>query len=821
MSDTANPGAGPHWPQSPAPASRLRSIWQQSRPAFVGLLVNPEMPEPALGWVEALAGKHGYHVHRVPTTSPGAALNAGLHDATADFMVALEAGDELEPSAVATIEALFEASPDAALALVGMRLLGPGLSSTVTVPCEATREALAAEPDAAHTSTPFRRIELERVGAFDESVAGLEAADAALRLLRAGGVGLSASDGLVRRRVELRHARPDLRIGRLGILGEFLGRHADLLTADPAAVLRKREDRIRALGARYRAVRDTREARLQEMAELREANAKALSSLSEAGRGIDFGDLHRTSPWSRNWGYERGVPVDRYYIERFLQAHAEDIHGRVLEVQEADYTRRFGADRVSQSDVLDLEASNVRANVIGDLRDAPNIPDETYDCIILTQTLHVIDDMERVVAECARILKPGGVLLATFPAASRVCLEYGCDGDFWRLTAAGARRLFESAFAAEALAIEAHGNVLATTAFLYGLGLDELRTTDLEVDDPFNPTLVTVRAGRPGGGGERGPNVRHQAAGGAVILLYHRVADARSDIHQLCMSPADFDRQMQYLADHCSPMSIGELRDALASRELPPRAVVVTFDDGYVDTLTAAAQVLGRYGIPATVFMTTAALQDPSVFRYWWDVLEWAVMVEPRERAMVRLPDGLRLYSLESAKARSAAHHAIHGALVPLDAPARQAALASLLDGRSPVEWLPRRMNLAELRALADLPGITIGAHGVDHLALPAHSAASQCAEIENSRRTLEWAIARQVRSFAYPFGSWSEDAAAAAGAAGMDLAFTCDYGTVTPDRNRLSLPRLTVAPATTQAFMANLERTFAAGASQPDRSNT
>src|SRR5262249_16316312 len=158
-----------------------------------------------------------------------------------------------------------------------------------------------------------------------------------------------------------------------------------------------------------------------------------------------------------------------HYIEGFLERHASDIRGAVLEVQEPDYTHRFGGDRVTRSDVVDLDASNPRATVLSDLRSASNIPSSTYDCIVLTPKLHVIDRMSAVVSECARILKPGGVLLATLPCASRVCLEYGHDGDFWRVTEAGARRLFSQAFPTESLEVTSYGNVLVNAAFLYGL----------------------------------------------------------------------------------------------------------------------------------------------------------------------------------------------------------------------------------------------------------------------------------------------------------------------------------------------------------------
>src|SRR5262249_50040235 len=156
--------------------------------------------------------------------------------------------------------------------------------------------------------------------------------------------------------------------------------------------------------------------------------------------------------------------VDRRYIDDFLMAHASDVKGAVLEVQEDDFTRRFGGDRVTTSDVVDLDESNPRATLIADLRHAPGLVSDRYDCIILTQTLHVIDAVGAVLVECRRLLRPGGVLLATVPAASRVCLEYGAEGDFWRMTPAGARRLFETVFGAGGIETATYGNVQTNVA---------------------------------------------------------------------------------------------------------------------------------------------------------------------------------------------------------------------------------------------------------------------------------------------------------------------------------------------------------------------
>ncbi len=320
---------------------------------------------------------------------------------------------------------------------------------------------------------------------------------------------------------------------------------------------------------------------------------------------------------SSDWGYDRGTPIDRYYIERFLESSAEAVRGVVLEVQESDYTRRFGGERVTRSDVIDLDVGNARANLTGDLRRLEGIPSESYDCFILTQTIHVIDDMRAVLREAKRLLKPGGVLLATLPCASRVCLEYGRDGDFWRVTEAGARRLLSEFFPSSHLDIHSFGNVLATVAFLEGLACHEVSVEELEFHDPFHSLLVGIRAIKPSVGSTVGasPSVPRSGA----VLLYHRVAETPFDLHGLCVTPDEFRAQMTHLANAYRPVPL--IQFAMAAREgwLPDRAVAVTFDDGYADNLEIASPILLELGIPATFFVTSDGLLGRA--EVWWDVL--------------------------------------------------------------------------------------------------------------------------------------------------------------------------------------------------------
>jgi Methyltransferase domain len=219
---------------------------------------------------------------------------------------------------------------------------------------------------------------------------------------------------------------------------------------------------------------------------------------------VRFGGLRRLTPISRNFGWERGGPIDRYYVEGFLARHSEHIRGRVLEIQDASYTRRFGGERVSTSDVLDVAEDNRQATIHADLTRADYVPSEAFDCIILTQTLHVIYDVHSVTQTLYRILKPGGVLLATFPGISQVDWT---DQWYWSLTSRTARGLFEEVFPEGSVVVETHGNVLVATAFLHGLGVAELREEELDFRDPDYQFLIAIKAVKPRGhnGGSLSP----------------------------------------------------------------------------------------------------------------------------------------------------------------------------------------------------------------------------------------------------------------------------------------------------------------------------
>ena len=200
------------------------------------------------------------------------------------------------------------------------------------------------------------------------------------------------------------------------------------------------------------------------------------------------------TPIDPNWGFERGTPIDRVYVEEFVGSHAADIRGRVLEIAAPDYTARFGRG-VERSDILMATEGNPRATIVGDLTDAPHIPDDTFDCAIVTQTLQFVYDVRAALATLHRILKPGGVLLATVPGITKISPPEDEEfGEWWHYTARSANRLAEEAFGAGNAEACSFGNVLSATSFLYGLAASDLRPEELAAHDRLYEVIIGMRA---------------------------------------------------------------------------------------------------------------------------------------------------------------------------------------------------------------------------------------------------------------------------------------------------------------------------------------
>lgn len=224
---------------------------------------------------------------------------------------------------------------------------------------------------------------------------------------------------------------------------------------------------------------------------LRKLRSRIMLRLRPRSGYFLFGSRGRSvRPLSRKFGFDRGTPIDRYYIDAFLRNNAASVRGRCLEVHDNAYTKKFGGDKVAQSDVLDIDLSNRAANLHGDLRHLDGILTATYDCFVLTHTLGLIDDYEAAIRESHRILKPGGTLLFV----ATVVGSTNPDTDYWRFTPAAVRYVFGKYFSEQNLTIKTYGNVLAGQAHWVGLAAEELTEAELDYYDPHYPILITLRA---------------------------------------------------------------------------------------------------------------------------------------------------------------------------------------------------------------------------------------------------------------------------------------------------------------------------------------
>lgn len=213
---------------------------------------------------------------------------------------------------------------------------------------------------------------------------------------------------------------------------------------------------------------------------------------------VRWENLRRLTPISRDFGFDRGQCIDRYYIDAFIEKHGADIKGRVLEILDPHYTKMFGGERVTHADVLHAAEGNPQATLVGDLATGEGIPRAAFDCLIVTQTFHLIFDVQAALVNSYEALKPGGVLLASFPGICQIS-RYDMErwGDYWRFTTRSVARLCEQVFPKENLLIEGHGNVLAAVSYLHGMAVEDLSAEELDYHDPDYEIVITVRAQKP------------------------------------------------------------------------------------------------------------------------------------------------------------------------------------------------------------------------------------------------------------------------------------------------------------------------------------
>ena len=201
-----------------------------------------------------------------------------------------------------------------------------------------------------------------------------------------------------------------------------------------------------------------------------------------------WGNLRRTQPFSAYFGFERGTPVDRYYLHKFLDQHRAEITGAVLEIQSFGYTSRYGHN-VYRLDSVDINPK-CHPTYLCDLADSgTTIPNARYDCFLLPNTIQHFRRLDLCLHHALRVVRPGGVILASVAGL----IPLIPDGpEYWRFSAEGLRELTQRVWPNAEVVVQSYGNCLAAVAAMMGLALEELSAEELEVNDPRYPVLVTV-----------------------------------------------------------------------------------------------------------------------------------------------------------------------------------------------------------------------------------------------------------------------------------------------------------------------------------------
>jgi len=316
----------------------------------------------------------------------------------------------------------------------------------------------------------------------------------------------------------------------------------------------------------------------------------------------------------------------------------------------------------------------------------------------------------------------------------------------------------------------------------------------------------------------------------AVILLYHRVAELCPDIQLLCVSPSNFESHLQEITEHYQPISLHNLKEYIETNTLPRNAVVITFDDGYVDNLCYAAPLLEKYGVPATVFVTSGFVDKSNEMVS--DALERVLLSSEKLPEILTLESegkthhwilgenfqqhkGWNITSKNDPYPRYRCYRDLHQLMRPMSVSHRQEVLKQLYDWAGCVgEGCPDRriMNSDELRRISHSGLIEIGAHSISHTMLAKQPLEVQQQEILDSKKELETILGSPVTSFAYPYGG--RDAVDThtielVRNAGFDVACDNVPGTVGPTTGLYTLPRFLVRDWNRDVFQKQIKNIF------------
>lgn len=508
----------------------------------------------------------------------------------------------------------------------------------------------------------------------------------------------------------------------------------------------------------------------------------------------------RLQPISRVFGIDRGSPIDRYYIEKFLEENRSCIRGCILEIGDNFYSQKYGSD-VLKSDVLNAVPSS-NATIVGDFVTGENIPELAFDCIIMTQTIQVIYDVKAALENAIKALKPGGTLLLTASGISQIS-RYDMDrwGEYWRFTDKSLKMLLSECVPEDAVYVESFGNVAVAQAFLDGLATHEIPREILDYRDIDYQVLLTARVKKPGEILLKEPMLPKMQESQAtllapLVLLYHRIANDPIDAQSLTVLPEYFEEHLKELAKNYRTIPLHQLLEELHHDTSNAATIALTFDDGYIDNLINAVPLLEKYGLHATIFVTSGMVGSDEEF--WWDQLERIFLTgEPLPESLrITTSEGIKEWDLTNAGYRLKALDELGNILRGKPYKKINQFINNLFDQtgiRKGARYTHRAINSEQLKELSKSPSIEIGSHAITHTRLSILSPEDQRLEISESRRRLESIIQKPVRLFSYPFGTTADfttDTERIVKEEGYEAGIANIQGYVVKPVNRYSIPR-------------------------------
>jgi peptidoglycan/xylan/chitin deacetylase (PgdA/CDA1 family) len=290
------------------------------------------------------------------------------------------------------------------------------------------------------------------------------------------------------------------------------------------------------------------------------------------------------------------------------------------------------------------------------------------------------------------------------------------------------------------------------------------------------------------------------------VLMYHRVLSERDPLQSGLHSAKTMDRQFQTLARYFKVLPLDEASTLLAEGRLPPRAVCITFDDGYRDNHDIALPLLQRHGLTATFYISSGFLNGGIMFH---DVMVEAIRHAPSGMFDLGLSDASPVH-LGDGPSRVKALDTLIRQVKYLDSDKRHALSERLLRGLASHAPKNLMMDDGHVRAMARA-GMSVGGHTTQHLILARLDEASAWEEIRSNAETLSNLTGQRITSFAYPNGKPSLDYSAVhvnmVRQAGFTNAVSTRSGVGTRNASAFELPRFALNESSTPAIVMRMLR--------------